>query len=76
MQSTVAVTLLAAASWLTSASVGSASDLAVTKATGKDRVFSLLRVCRKLAAMVLSASGLLKSPKAASEAPGAAKGLA
>lgn len=49
--------------------------MAVTRATGSDSVLSLFSVLRKLAAMVLSASAVLKSPKAASEAPGAAKGL-
>lgn len=52
---------------------GRASDLAVARATGNDKVFSRFSVRRRFAAMAVSASALLRSPEAAAER--LAKGL-
>ena len=47
-----------------SAGSGRASGLAVTVATGSDSVFSLFKVRRRLAAIAVSASALVKSSEA------------
>jgi len=55
---------------------GKASDLAVARATGRDNVLSLFSVRRRLAAMAVSASALLRAPEASlAAAARLAKGL-
>ncbi|KAA6424161.1 MAG: hypothetical protein FRX49_06120 [Trebouxia sp. A1-2] len=55
---------------------GKASDLAVARATGRDNVLSLFSVRRRLAAMAVSASGLLRASEASlAAAARLAKGL-